>query len=73
MQTLTRSRVILLWFAAVALIVATGVALGVSVTTGTGAMLLVMILVPPAVVLFLWPGGEPQTIGDVLRGPERRG
>jgi hypothetical protein len=60
------------WFAAVVLIVVGCVAFGVSMTLGTGAMLLVMSLVPPAVVLLLWPGVQPPTIGDVLRGSEQR-
>jgi hypothetical protein len=72
MKNLTRSRVIQFWFAAVLLIVVACVALGVAMTIGTGAMLLVMSLVPPAVVLLLWPGAQPVTIGDVLRGSERR-
>ena len=72
MKTLTRSRVIQIWFAAVLLIVVACVAFGVAMTIGTGAMLLVMSLVPPAVVLLLWPGAQPPTIGEVLRGAERR-
>jgi hypothetical protein len=73
MNTLTRSRVIQLWFAAVLLIVVAWVAFGAAMTISTGAMLLVMSLVPPAVVLLLWPGAQPLTIGEVLRGSERRG
>jgi hypothetical protein len=72
MKNLTRSKVIQIWFAAVLLIVVAAVTFGVAVTIGTGAMLLVMSLVPPAVVLLLWPGAQPLTIGDVLRGSERR-
>jgi hypothetical protein len=72
MKNLTRSRVIQFWFAAVFLIVVSCVAFGAAMTIGTGAMLLVMSLVPPSVVLLLWPGAQPLTIGEVLRGPERR-
>jgi hypothetical protein len=61
------------WFGAVVLIVIVCMAFGVSMTIGTGAMLLIMSLVPPAVLLLLWPGIEPPTIGDVLRGGEQRG
>jgi hypothetical protein len=71
-KNLTRSRVIQIWFAAVLLIVVACVAFGVAMTIGTGAMLLVMSLVPPAVVLLLWPGAQPATIGEVLRGTEPR-
>jgi len=72
MKNLTRSRAILIWFAAVLLIVVACVAFGVAMTIGTGAMLLVMSLVPPAVILLLWPGDQPPTIGEVMRGAERR-
>ena len=72
MKKVTRSRAVQVWFGAVALIAVACVALGVSVTLATGAMLLVMSLVPPAVMLLLWPGVQPPTIGEVLRGSERR-
>jgi hypothetical protein len=29
------------------------------VTVGTGAMLLALCLVPPAITLMLWPGAQP--------------
>jgi hypothetical protein len=72
MKNLTRSRVIQIWFAAVLLIVVACVTFGVAMTMGTGAMLLVMSLVPPTVVVLLWPGAQPVTIGEVLRRSERR-
>jgi hypothetical protein len=72
MNNLTRSRVIVIWFAAVLLIVVGCVAFGVAMTIGTAAMLVVMSLVPPAIVLLLWPGVQPPTAGEVLRGGERR-
>jgi hypothetical protein len=39
LRNTTRSRVIQVWFAAVALVVVAGVAFGAAVTVGTGAML----------------------------------
>jgi hypothetical protein len=72
MKNTTRSRVIQIWFAAVLLIVVGCIALGVAMTVSTGAMLLIMSLVPPAVVLLLWPGAQSATVGDVLRGADRR-
>ena len=58
-KDVTRSKVIQVWFVAVALVLAAGVALGVSVTAVTGVMLLALCLVPPAIVLVLWPGVQP--------------
>jgi hypothetical protein len=72
MKHVSRSVVIQVWFGALVLIVVVCAAFGVSITLGTGAMLLIMSLVPPAVLLLLWPGIQPPTIGDVLRGSEQR-
>jgi len=69
---MTRSRLLQIWFAAVALVVVASLALGVSVTLGTAAILLTVSLVPLAIVLKLWPGRQTQSINDVLHGNERR-
>jgi len=72
LKNMTRSKLIQIWFVAVALLVAAGVAIGATVTVGTGALLVAVCLVPPAIVFMLWPGVEAQTAGDVLRGDDRR-
>jgi hypothetical protein len=72
LKDMTRSRVIQVWFAAVALVVAAAVALGVSVTVSTGIMLLALCLVPPAIVLVLWPGIQDPTVAEMLREADRR-
>jgi len=66
------SRLIQIWFAAVALVVVAGIALGVSVTGGTGAMLLALSLVPAFLILMLWPGRPAPTIAEVLYNGKRR-
>ncbi len=68
---MTRIRLLQVWFAAVALAVIGVVAFGVTVTVGTGAMLLVLSLVPAAIVLLLWPGVQPRTAADVLYDRDR--
>jgi hypothetical protein len=73
LKHITRSRMIQVWFAAVALVVAAGIAAGAAMTMGTGAMLAALCLVPPAMILMLWPGVEPPTIAEVLHDGERRG
>jgi hypothetical protein len=72
-NNITRSRMIQVWFAAVALVVAAGITLGVDMTLGTGALLAALCLVPPAIILMLWPGAERRTIAEVLHDAERRG
>ena len=71
MKDMTRSRLIQVWFAAMALIVVASVALGATVTIGTWAMLLALCLVPPAIVLMLWPGVQTPTIAEVLHDADR--
>ena len=64
---MTRSRLIQIWFAAVALIVVAGLSMGASVTVETGVLLVALCLVPPVIVLMLWPGVQAPTAGEVLR------
>jgi hypothetical protein len=70
---MTRSRVIQVWFVAVLLVVVASIALGVSITVSTGALLLALSVVPPAIVRLLWPGPRTATAADVLYGSDRRG
>jgi hypothetical protein len=72
LKDITRSRVIQVWFAAVLLVVVACMAFGTSVTVSTGAMLLALSLVPPAMVLLLWPRVQSPTAADVLHGADRR-
>jgi hypothetical protein len=72
LKDMTRSRLIQVWFAAIALVVVAGVAFGAAVTVSTGAMLLALSLVPPAIVLLLWPGVQPLTAAEVLHSRDRR-
>ena len=73
LKDMTRSRLIQIWFAAIALVVVAGVAFGAAVTVGTGAVLLALCLVPPLIVLMLWPGVQAPTVAEVLHGADRRG
>lgn len=70
-ENMNRSKVIQVWFGAVALIIAAAVAFGVSMTVGTAVMLLALTLVPPGIVLLLWPRPQPLSVGEVLRGDRR--
>jgi hypothetical protein len=64
--------VLQIWFTAVGLAVVAVIALGASMTIGTGAIVLALCLVPPAIVLKLWPDVPSQTIAQVLHDTERR-
>jgi hypothetical protein len=72
LKNMTRSKSIQIWFALVTLGVVAGVAFGAAVTVGTAVMLFALSLVPPVIVLLLWPGVQPVTATEVLRGTDRR-
>jgi hypothetical protein len=71
LKDMSRLRSIQVWFAAVALVVAAGMAFGAAVTVATGAMLLALCLVPPAILLLLWPAEQSLTVAEVLHDVER--
>jgi hypothetical protein len=68
----TRARVIQIWFVGVVVVVAGAVVFGAGVTASTAAVLLVLCVVPPAIVLFLWPGVQSPTVAEVLHEVDRR-
>ena len=69
---LTRSRLIVTWFAIIAFSGAIAIVLGSAPTFATLATLFALALVPPAILMMLWPGVQPLTAAEVIRG-ERRG
>lgn len=72
LKHITRSKLIAVWFSAVVLIAVSMIALGVAVSVDTGFLLAAMCLVPPLLVVMLWPNGGPATIAEVLHDAERR-
>jgi len=55
------------WLALVAVILILSMAAGVPLTLGTGVLVLVVGVVPPAVVFRLFGGRETQTVAEMLR------
>jgi hypothetical protein len=72
LKHITRNRLVGWWFAAVVLSVATVIAMGVNVGVSTSALLLTLSLVPPGIILALWRGAPPSTIGEVLYAANTR-
>ena len=72
MLNLTRSKLIQMWFVAVVLVAVACLVAGVTMEFSTGLMLLALSLAPPVMVLMLWPGAQPPTVAEVLRGVDRR-
>jgi hypothetical protein len=72
LKNITRSKAIQVWFVAVALVAAAAVAAGATATLETAATLVALCLIPPAIMLMLWPRDLKTTAGDVIRGIDRR-
>jgi Na+/phosphate symporter len=73
LKDITRTRLVGLWFAAVAVVIATVIVTGANVGVATTALLLALSLVPPGIVLALWPAAPPPTIGEILYTAKTRG
>ena len=71
-RDMSRAKLMQIWVAAVALAAVASVVLGARVTLATAAALLAVCLVPPVILLLLWPGAEPPTIAEVLHDVDRR-
>lgn len=56
------------WLAIVAAAVGVAVLWGVPMTLATSALALVLALMPPAILLKLCWGAEPQTVAQLLKG-----
>jgi hypothetical protein len=61
-----RIRVAALWVAAVIVIAACSVAYGIAFTANTAVVWLLAVLIPPAIMLLVWPGAPPVTIAELL-------
>jgi UPF0716 family protein affecting phage T7 exclusion len=72
LNDITRNGLVALWFATVAVVIASVVAFGVNVGVSTTALLLALSLVPPGMMLVLWRGAAPQTVRKILY-PATRG
>jgi hypothetical protein len=66
LKSISRARAVGAWFAAVTVLVACGVVMGVGITFSGGILLLATCLVPPAVLLLVWRGAPPFTVAELL-------
>lgn len=69
---ITRATVLQVWFGVVALVIAAALAFDAQLTVATSGLLLTLSLVPPLILVLLWPKPETLTAGDVMRGTDRR-
>lgn len=72
LNSLTRTRVIQLWFVAVAVAIATVVAFGAAVTASTAVLLVAGSFVPPAILLIMWRDAPPPTAAEVIHAADRQ-
>jgi hypothetical protein len=66
LTNLTRNRLVGWWFAAVAVIIASVITMGMNVGVSTSALLVSLALVPPGIVMALWRGGPAPTVAEIL-------
>jgi hypothetical protein len=71
LTALNRPRLIGAWFALVGLSGAAALSLGPIPTVTTVGMLFALAVTPPAIVMILWPGVQPLTAAEVIRGERR--
>jgi hypothetical protein len=69
---MTRSRLIQMWFALVAVVGAAVVAFGAAVTVSTAVIWLALAVAPPVILLMLWPGVQTPTASEIIHGTDRR-
>ena len=69
---LSRANVIQIWFAAMVLAGIAAIALGASVSVGTGVVLVAMCFVPPAIVLMLWRSDSASTMAEAIQDAKTR-
>ncbi len=71
-----RIRLAGLWVAAVIVIAAGAAAYGIAFTANTAVVWLMAVLIPPAIMLLIWPSAPPVTIAELLHavdGPVKEG
>ena len=66
LKHITRNRLVGFWFAAAAVIIASVVVMGMHVAVSTTALLLTLSLLPPGIMLVVWRGAPPPTVGEIL-------
>ena len=71
-RAINRQTVIGAWGVAIVGLTVGGSLSGVSITAGTGALLLIACVAPPAIMLMLWRSAPPPTVAEILNKVDRR-
>jgi hypothetical protein len=64
---LTRSNLLQLWFVAVAILIAAGIAFGPPLRLSTSVLVLVVYFGAPAILMMMWPSAPSPSVAEVLR------
>ena len=70
-KNISRARLACMWIAAVIVVAAASIVTGTGVTVNNGELLLVACLVPPAVMLLVWPAAQPPSVAELLHSVNR--
>lgn len=72
LNNISRTRLVGAWFAAIVVLFACSVVLGgAEMTINAGQLWLVASLVPPAVMLLVWPGAPAASMAELLYAVNR--
>jgi len=71
LNNISRARLVGAWFAAVVVLFACSVVGGAAMTISAGELWLVAWLLPPAVMLLVWPGAPAVTVAELLYAVNR--
>jgi hypothetical protein len=66
LNNISRARLVGSWLAAIVVLFAFSVVGGAAMTIGAGELWLVACLMPPAVMLLVWPAAPPVTVAELL-------
>jgi len=66
LNDITRFGLVGFWFAAVSVVIASVMAMGMTIGVSTTALLLTVSLAPPGIILMWWRGAPAETVGEIL-------
>ena len=71
LKNMSRGRLAGMWVAGVIVVAAVSIVTGTRVTVSNGELWLVACLVPPAIMLLVWPASQPPSVAELLHSVNR--
>ena len=71
LKNMSRARLAGMWVATVIVVAAASIVAGTAVTVNNGELWLVACLVPPAIMMLVWPNTQPPSVAELLHSVNR--